>query len=292
MRLRADDAITLGYLGCLAMLVLVFRERVAHAWFYLAIHPLWAGAVIGLIWKAERTPHAPWIFARNWYHLLSIPLAFRELHHLVHPINPRDLDPLLAQWDLALFGVHPTVWIERLMHPWLTEFLQLVYSSFYFLPVILGMILWIRRDLRAFHIMLTAIVTAFYVSYLGYFAFPALGPRYELAHLQQQPLEGVWLSSFLRASLDQLELLQRDAFPSGHVGVSLLVLHYSRRFAPATMVPYLVVVLGLVVSTVYLRYHYVVDVLAGFVLAVVSAWLAATIRHWMEPRKDEFGSAS
>lgn len=271
---------TFGYLGSVALLVLLFHDRVEHAWLYPLIHLAWAGGIVALIRKAHDCPRAPWVQARNWYHVLSIPLAFRELHYLVHPINPKDLDPLLARWDWVLCGgVHPTVWMERWMHPLLTEYLQIVYSTFYFLPLVLGAFLWKRRDHEGFHSALVAVVTAFYLSYLGYLAFPALGPRFELASLQGEEIKGVWLTAWLRSTLDRLELIQRDAFPSGHVGISLLVLHYSRRLGPIAFAFYLVVVSSLTFSTVYLRYHYVVDVLAGVVLAVVSGWVAGAIRR-------------
>jgi hypothetical protein len=129
---------------------------------------------------------------------------------------------------------------------------------------------------------MVGVVTTFYLSYLGYFAFPALGPRFEIPHMQTAPLEGVWLTQAIRDGLDHLELIQRDAFPSGHVGVSLLVLYYARRFLRNSFLPYLVVVGSMGVSTVYLRYHYVVDVLSGVILAVVSGWLAHVIRMWLE----------
>ncbi len=285
MGVRSDDAVTLGYLGCVALLALLFHERVEHAWIYPIVHLAWAGGILGLIWKARKCPRTPWVQARNWYHVLSIPLAFRELHYLVHPINPTDLDPLLAQWDWYLCGgVHPTVWLEQWMHPWLTEYLQVVYSTFYFLPIVLGAILWKRRDYHGFHVALVAVVTAFYLSYLGYMAFPALGPRFELASLQQQEMRGIWLTSWLRSTLDRLELIQRDAFPSGHVGVSLLVLYFSRWLGAIAFVPFLIVVGSLTFSTVYLRYHYVVDVIAGVILALVSWWVASAIRELVDNR--------
>lgn len=282
MRLQAQDLVTLAYLGCVTSLLVIFYGRVEHAWFHLLMHGLWIAAILGLIHKAQRIQSGFWLQLRTWYHVLSIPLAFRELHYLVHPIHPTDLDPIFVQWDLALLGVHPTVWLERWMHPLLTEYLQLIYTTFYFLPIVLGILLWRDRNWEGFRVAMVGVVTAFYVSYLGYFAFPALGPRFEIASLQERPLQGVWLTHWIRDCLDRLELIQRDAFPSGHVGVSLLVLYYAWRYCRRAFLPYLVVVGSLVFSTVYLRYHYVVDVLAGVVLAVVSGWLAAWLRAWLK----------
>lgn len=276
--IRADDAVTFGYLACVTLLVLVFNQRVENAWVYPLLHIVWGIAILVLIQKTGQKPNSPWLLARNWYHVLNIPIAFRELHYLVHPIHPRDLDPLWIKADFILFGgVNPTVWMERWMHPWLTEYLQIIYSSFYFLPLILGVLLWRHRDYQAFRNVMTGIVTAFYLSYLGYFAFPTLGPRFELAHLQQQGLQGIWLVPWLRSFLDRFELIQRDAFPSGHTAVSLLVLYYVQRYRPRLFIPCLVVVSSLVFSTVYLRYHYVVDVFAGVILAIISEGLARSL---------------
>ena len=279
--IRVDDAVTFGYLACVTLLVLVFNRRVEHAWVYPVIHIVWAGAILALIRTAKRNPNSPLFLARNWYHILSIAIAFRELNFLVHPIHPRDLDPLLAKADFILCGgVNPTVWVERWMHPWLTEYLQIVYSSFYFLPFILCVLLWSSREYGSFQNVVTGIVAAFYLSYLGYFAFPALGPRFELAPLQQNELQGIYLAEWLRSCLDRLELIQRDAFPSAHTAVSLMVLYYVRQYRPKLFLPCLVVVLSLVLSTVYLRYHYVVDVFAGVILAIMSEGVARTLGHW------------
>ncbi len=281
MKLRPQDLVTLVYLGCVGSLIIIFHGRVEQAWFHILLHMAWIGAVIGLVWKSRQSRSRFWLHLGTWYHLLSIPLAFRELHYLVHPINPRDLDGLFVKWDMALFGVHPTLWLEGIMHPVLTEYLQIVYSTFYFLPIVLGLLLWRRRNWEGFQAAMVGVVTAFYLSYLGYFAFPALGPRFEIAHLQSRPLEGLWLTHWIRDCLDELELLQRDAFPSGHVGVSLLVLYYAWRYCKGAFPPYLLIVASLVFSTVYLRYHYVVDVLAGVLLALVSGWLAHLLRRLM-----------
>lgn len=278
MRLQAEDAVTICYLGTVALLVAVSHRKIEAAWFHLAVHMVWIALVLGVVWMANKWPSRFFLHLRTWYHILSIPLAFRELHYLVHPINPKDIDSILVQWDWEIFGFHPTVWMERFTNPILTEYLQLVYATFYFLPLVLGFILWRQKQWEGLRASLVGVVTAFYLSYLGYFAFPALGPRFEMSHLQTRPLEGLWLTHHIREILDSLELIQRDAFPSGHVGVSLLVLYYAWRYCRKAFPPYAIIVSSMIVSTVYLRYHYVVDVLAGFLLSMVSGWLASRLR--------------
>ena len=66
----------------------------------------------------------------------------------------------------------------------------------------------------------------------------------------------------------------RAAFPSLHAAVSLVALVYAWRYAAPWFWVLLPFVLGLWVSTIYLRHHYVVDLLAGWALAPVAVWLA------------------
>ncbi len=208
-------------------------------------------------------------WVRDWNPLLIIPTSFAELHYLVHNVNPVDLDHLLIRLDYSIFGVHPTVWLERLTFPPLTEYFQWIYTTFYFLPLIMGYILYRKEDLSHFHLFLFLMVYGFYASYVGYFLVPAIGPRFTLTNLQSFPLTGIWLAESIQHTLNTLENTQRDAFPSGHTEVTLLIMMYARQHAPRYFLVLNVIGTSLILSTVYLRYHYVVDVIAGIILALM-----------------------
>jgi len=116
---------------------------------------------------------------------------------------------------------------------------------------------------------MTATLLGFFLSYAGYFLVPAIGPRYTMTHLQTEALQGYALYPILREGLDALELEMRDCFPSGHTIIALIALWYGWKFHRALFWVLLPIVTALIFSTVYLRYHYVIDVAAGFVVAVV-----------------------
>lgn len=209
-------------------------------------------------------------------------LNFTELHDLIHPIHPIDYDTMLIEWDLALFGVHPTVWMEKITFPLLTELLQWIYISFYFLPLILIFLLIKEGKPGQAEYVILQVVLCFYLSYIGYFLVPAVGPRFTLNHLQSFSLTGVWLMEPIHHLLNTLEQQQRDAFPSGHTAVTVLTAWLAMRFHKkyfAVMVP---ITLLMLLSTVYLRYHYVVDLFAGVALVLISVpigkWLFKKVR--------------
>jgi membrane-associated phospholipid phosphatase len=276
-RVAAPDVITCGYLTIIGLLVTVFAERIPHWWWYPLTHLMLILALGIFLLKIPPRPTGWVLFIRWWYPALLIPPIFSELQSLVHPINPGDIDAQLIALDWALFGVHPTVWLERVTVPWLTEYMQLAYATFYFLPFALCAPLYRQGQFMAFRVSLCALLLTYYVSYLLYFVTPAMGPRFYLAEYQTLPLVGLWLTAPLQAILDGLEGIQRDAFPSGHTAIALIVLAMAARDQRHRFYPLLGVTVSLVISTVYLRYHYVIDVIAGVILAVVclgvTCWL-------------------
>ena len=90
-------------------------------------------------------------------------------------------------------------------------------------------------------------------------------------------VENPWafVDSNVTGTLNMLEGENRDAFPSGHTEVVIIVLIYAWTYRRWYFWMALPLVTGLIISTVYLRYHYVVDVLAGMVLAPLCVFLAS-----------------
>lgn len=265
--LSPADKVVIAYLAVLAALVALSYHRISYWWAVVLAH----AAVILLIVAISRRARmgaGVWRFIRGWYPVALVPVTFKELTFLIPLIHPRDYDWELARIDYWMFGAHPTVWLERFTWPALTELLQISYTTYYFLPLILGAVLWSKRWFDRFHFFVFVAVLGFYLSYLGYIAVPAIGPRFILAGEQSFPLRGVFLYQFIRDTLDRAEGITRDCFPSGHTELTLLVLYYAGRFHRRTFWLILPAGSALIVSTVYLRYHYAIDVIAGVMLAL------------------------
>jgi membrane-associated phospholipid phosphatase len=212
--------------------------------------------------------------------VITVFVIFNSLGALIAGIHPVTFDGYLIAIDHALFGVHPTVWLERLISPTLTSTLQFAYLSYYLIPTSLGIVLIARGRFEEFEEALFGILLCFYLSYLGYLLVPALGPRATLSALQTGDLQVSPLIESLQEMLNRLEQNKTDAFPSGHTAVSLLSLYYAgkarEKILAACLIP---VVTGLIISTVYLRYHYVIDVIAGIALTCVTIALAPGLRR-------------
>jgi len=283
-KLRPADGLTIVFVSILLLITLIFNSTIPNRLLLIATYlALLVGQFI-LIKVRDKNR-----FLRFTYDLifpvLSVLVLFDSLGWLVHYINPVDIDPLLIKLDYAIFGNHPTIMLESILNPFLTDILQIAYSTYYFLPVVLGIMLIKNNQKEEFNRSLFLILFCFYLSYVGYIIWPAIGPRFTLENVQTQKLQGFLIAEPMQNLLNKLEGVKRDAFPSGHTGIALTVLYLSFRYNKKLFVIYLPIVALLIFSTVYCRYHYVVDVIAGFGLTAITILLGEKYYNWQENKQ-------
>jgi len=285
-RFWAVDKVCLAYLAFTTVLVILGGSRVPLAQLLLAAH---VAAALLIVLAAGSSGRASWLF-RNWYPLVFVSLSFREMALLIEAVRTWRADQWLADLDFAFWHAHPTVWLERIQGPLLTDTLQVVYTLF--IPVVLAVpvILWWQRRYDDFRAVAFLIALGYLVSYIGYFIVPARGPRVLLAALQHAPLEGGWLFHLQQATLDQLESKHFDCFPSGHTELTILAWWSARLISRRLFAAYGVYTVCIMFATVYLRYHYSVDVLAGVVTALVLILAAPSLYRALSPKGETRGS--
>ena len=280
---RPEDLVTVAFSLIMALLTAAKRERIDGWQVKVTIDLLVAVAALAIPYVHGRMGRGATRIARDWYPVGAVAVAFFNLRGVVAGINPRDYDLQLAAIDRWLFGgINPTQWMERFSRPWLDEYLQLAYVSYYFIPLVLGLVLYRWADEppgESFRRAVLVLLLTFYLSYLGYLLVPAVGPRFTMPHSKE--LNGLLLTPYLKRLINLLEPTHRDCFPSGHTAVSFAAFLLAFRHKRRLFWWLLPVVLSLIVSTVYHRYHYAVDVLAGMVLGLFAflfgEWL---FDHW------------
>lgn len=260
INIRPPEYLTLSFTLLLLLIILLFISRIEKPYYLFLV------CIFVVLLQILRPPLKGWDIAMPF---ISVVLIFDSLGYVVHPVNPVDIDPILLRLDYILTGTYPTVSLQKIVNPFLTEIMQLAYTSYYFIPVVLGISLKIKRREAEFEKALFMILLCFYLSYIGYILFPALGPRFYIKHLHTVELKGLFLMEPIHELLNKLEGIKRDAFPSGHTAIALLCLVISFRYERILFWYLLPVVILLILSTVYLRYHYVVDVIAGVILTVI-----------------------
>jgi membrane-associated phospholipid phosphatase len=229
--------------------------------------------------REEKLPRALRI-AVNFYPMAVIPMIYESLGVLIPAVRGGEKDAWLIAADRAVFHLDPTVWLERLVWPPLTDLLLIAYATYYFFPILVGAALW-RKNPELARRFIFCLSLTFYISYLGYFLIPAKGPRVSLAAEQSVRLEVTPVSRAISAKLNELEHTKDDAFPSGHTMVTVFCLLIAHKEARRLFNAWLPIGILLVVSTIYCRFHYVVDVAAGLSLAFACVPLGERVYAWM-----------
>jgi len=264
------DKIILVYFAFSFIPIVGWWNRIPDAWFYFSWHVV---GIALLLLEVKRPNPTSWVF-RNWYPVLYVATCYKEMALFIPAMQRADDDQLLSLIDYRLWNANPTVWLERLYSPILTEFLQVVYTLFVPAVLFVAWTLWRKRRFGQFQYYAFLIALGFLASYVGYLIVPARGPRFLLKHLQHIPLQGLWLFNGMQAALDRLESAHYDCFPSGHTEMTILAWWGSRMVSHRLFKVYFAYTPLIIFATVYLRYHYSIDVMAGAVLAaglIVSA---------------------
>jgi len=283
-KLRSSDWVVVAYLVVESVLLLLFGRGREPLWpCYLAIH----AAMIAGVFLLVRLPSSsgPGRILRDWYPALYIVLVFKQLGALVPAVHPRTFDDALLAWDVELFGRHPGEWFDAIASPLVTEVMRACWLSYFVIPFVVALPLYRRPDRGPFREAVFALVLGWLVSFLGYYIVPALGPGYFPEKVPApESVTGAGATQSVALALFALEGRVHDIFPSGHTIIALLGLWLAARHRVRGWPLLVPVVAGLVAGTVYLRYHYGVDVLAGFAIAGAVVLVCAGRTRRLRPR--------
>ena len=246
----------------------LFANSAARSWSFVFFACL-ASTIVAFFW-AERNP-TPWRWrVRLSFYFVAMGICYFSMREAVPLLgNPR-VDNLLLQWDRDLLGETPALALEAWLYPWLEDLAMAGYL-FFFYYLLAGPGHYCIRDIPVFRKCIVGLFTIYGLAFTGYTVFPAAGPHLSMTF--QTPLHGPWL---LDSTLDTINHASNavDVFPSVHVAASLYLLlfdrqHWRRRFwwalAPCILLWF---------STLYLRFHYFVDLLAGMAVGLIGWWTA------------------
>lgn len=226
-------------------------------------------------------------FVVDWFPLVALVTIYENLREYTGIIRTDQIDAALMRADIWLFGVEPTVWIQQFTHPVLTEYFAFTYSAYLVLPISLGWYLYACRRFQEYHTLTTGIILCLCAGYLLYLTFPAGPPRFFIPEMFDPPqLVGAFgFYNSMQSRFDAVNpMMYRASFPSLHVGLSSVALYFAVRYRNAVPLGKLiqvivaVVAVSLWIATVYLRHHWIVDIFAGWAVALGACLTAEYIR--------------
>ncbi len=224
--------------------------------------------------------------------LISSYLTLRDFLILV---RPDALDDTLVRIDLRLFGVEPALWLERYNQRPIVEWFSFFYFSYFFIcTAYMVTVVWLTPLGRRTSEFAIGTLIVFIVGQLGYTAVPGYGP---IRHLHAQfhgDVAGGFFWSMVWSTV-QAGGAMKDIFPSLHTAApfwfTLYALHQARSDRrwrwPARITGFFS--MNIIISTMLLRWHYGIDVLAGLTLAITASLLAPRIAALEETWRRSLG---
>jgi len=280
------DYATQGYMALVGFIILVLHSARVPFWpLLLLAHAAGIALVHAIIHLHARRPDIRALdFLRHYYPILLYTGFYRETGLLNQMIYTGYLDAHFLRLERWLFGCQPGLELmEWFPSRWVAEVLYASYFSYYLMIAGVGLALLLRNR-RQFAHYISVVSFVFYVCYLTYIFTPVVGPRIVCRGIVEVQLppdvalaappatpESVQAGVFFQIMAwiyDRFET-PGAAFPSSHVAVALCTVYFSFLYLRPLRWAHLGVAGLLCLSTVYGRYHYVVDVVAGALAAAL-----------------------
>lgn len=295
--LNPTDFIVILFYIFLTLINLIFSCKIEEWFLLIILNFLLISFVIFIAYKSNNSGKLLFTNLHFYYVIPIIFLTFKQIYIILRALHSIDYDNLLIAIDRFIFGTDPTVFLYKISNPVLTEILQIAYGTFFFLPIILGIEFQIKKKYSQFNFIIFSVVFGFFLSYIGYLFLPAVGPRFTLHNFETINIElpGLFLTNFLREIVNMgesipsgvsnpIDLVQRDVFPSGHTQMTLIVMYLSVKLKSSNKIFFLITGSLLIFSTVYLRYHYVIDVIAGAIFMIISMYLGLRLYNFWQSK--------
>jgi hypothetical protein len=220
--------------------------------------------------------------------------SFFQLREILPAVSNLAYDARIYAFDLNVFGVEPAAWFDRFVSPPTTEWFAFFYFLYFFVLTvhILPMLFW-RGDVRVLARFSLGVLLVFTTAHLLYMVVPGWGPYWYLRGTFRHELEGGTFWKLVRETVDAGGA-QKDIFPSLHTAVPTFLAIFSfrhRRLSPFKYTWPIVsfVATQIIVATMFLRWHYLVDVLAGLTLAVTGSLVSQMLADWEHYRRARMG---
>jgi membrane-associated phospholipid phosphatase len=228
-------------------------------------------------------------FIRYLFPFSLIVYWYPETYYLANPDNTglpesiivSNLDGLFEHLDIALFGCSPAIeFSEAFSQPLVSEIMYFGYFAYY--PLFMftfTYFFFVKPEIAERAIFYC--LCSFFIFYIIFVLVPVAGPQFYYSFPDNQVPDGYCFSSLMRGLQDVGEK-PTGAFPSSHVGLTFITMSLLFKHARKYFYIILPVALILVAATVYIKAHYLIDVVAAFIVTPLIFILSKRIfRLWV-----------
>ncbi len=220
----------------------------------------------------------------------SVQISYFFLKHVLPLVNTTTLDQKLYAFDLSVFKVEPAMAWDRFVNPTTTEWFSFFYFGYFLLMAahVVPLLFFGRRKQIVGEFTFSMLIL-FSIGHTLYMVVPGYGPYRAMTDAFQHPFPpGPWHELVMNAV--HSGGAQMDIFPSLHTGAPTLLAFFSYRNRDKLPFKYTWPIVtfctaNIIIATMFLRWHYLIDVVVGFSLAVTSVLLSRPVVRWEIARR-------
>jgi hypothetical protein len=220
--------------------------------------------------------------------------SFFQLREILPAVSPWAVDASIYAFDLRVFGFEASVALDRFVAPATTEWFAFFYFLYFLILSVhvLPMVFW-NRDLRLLNRFATGVLLMFMAAHLIYMIVPGYGPYWFLKGTFTHELQGGTFWPLVRETVDAGGA-QKDIFPSLHTAAPTFFAIFSYRHRDRSPFKYTWPIMAfvatqIIVATMFLRWHYMIDIVAGLCLAFTTQLIGQYVADWETRKRERLG---
>lgn len=282
------DIIIFIYLMLMNLLIIIFRENLDNWQYYIIVHMIYIVVIGILIYVSRKTENQYITLLRLIYPILSYAFFYKEVDSFMHLIYPGWFDHVITRIEYFIFGFHPTILLQKIALPPVTEYFKMAYFSYFILIPFMPLYFYFTKNYKALNSYITTMTLGLFICYIVFILFPVEGPRYTFsmitkpANINQllytKELKG-YIFTYMVDFIMEWGSCHGACIPSAHVAAALIILLYVRKYIRKIFPYILIIIISLIVATVYNRYHYISDMITGIIVGYITYILVPIIEQ-------------
>ncbi|MDR1887445.1 MAG: phosphatase PAP2 family protein [Prevotellaceae bacterium] len=273
-RFNSAELLTFIYIFLTLVYILVFFGKIENPYCLLFYRAVFSAALLLTMFVSEIFDNGFTGFIRYLLPFSMIVYWYPETYSLGHAgsetlpggITVSNIDHVFEHADRLLFGCSPAMEFSKAFpQAWVSEIMYFGYFSYYFIFLFSFAYFFFVKPACAEKVMFCCLCS-FLIFYVIFIFVPVAGPQFYYSAPDSQVPDGYFFASLMRGIQDAGEK-PTGAFPSSHVGLTIIIMFLLFRHARKYFYAILPVAIVLSASTVYIKAHYLTDVIAAFVAA-------------------------
>lgn len=264
LQLLPVERVMLFYLLITGIYILIFHNTLQKESFHLVFRIIATGIIFAFALFDKNFINIKLLrLIRNTFPFLLLVYVYKETDYLNNLLIADNLDYIIIQAESKIFSTLPSVAFSSLVpSDFFSELMYFGYFSYYVMITSIPLYIYFFVNRHQGEQAIFIIISSFLIYYLIFIILPVAGPQFYLSEYLD-PMPHAYFFGPIVRYIQSFAESETAAFPSSHVSVCMMLIWISFLYARKFMVIILPVSVLLILSTVYIRAHYIIDVAGG-----------------------------